>query len=63
MPELLKQFIILIASALFTALVKKYPTFPIDQASFVNFFIWLFALFGVINGFRFKSQLKEYFKR
>jgi len=50
MNELLKSLIMLLASALFTWLIGKYPNFPLDQNSFVNFFIWLFMVLGVISG-------------
>jgi len=52
MSELLKSLIMLLASALFTWLIGKYPNFPLDQNSFVNFFIWLFIVLGVISGAR-----------
>jgi len=50
--ELIKSLIMLLASALFTWLIGMYPNFPIDQNSFVNFFIWLFIVLGVISGVR-----------
>lgn len=57
MKELVKQLLILFVSALFTRIANKYPTFPLDKESFINFFLWLFAIWGIIEGLRLKIYL------
>ena len=63
--ELIKQLITILASALFTFLLAKYPNFPIDRTGFINLILWVIGLFGIINGvrmgiFRTKLELQGY---
>jgi len=63
--ELIKQIVTLIASFIFSYLVAKYPDFPLEKGNFINLIIWIFTIFGVINGarlgiFRTKIELQGY---
>lgn len=50
MNELLKQLLIILASYFFTKIAKKYKNFPLDEKTFVNLILWIFALVGIVNG-------------
>lgn len=46
--DLIKQVVALIAAALFTFLLGKFPSFPIPAEVFTNFLIWfVLILLGV----------------
>jgi hypothetical protein len=50
--ELLKQVLIIAFTFIFTAIIKKYPNFPLSQELFLNLAIWIVALTGLMNGSR-----------